>query len=74
MSEIPERFRMVRDDDGHTYVIPADKEDDFHAWVEASGGDMEDYEGIDFEKYSLGGCPSVVTFEKPEAWEKKLYE
>jgi hypothetical protein len=29
-----ERFRFVSDDDGHDYLIPADKKDAFNAWLE----------------------------------------
>jgi hypothetical protein len=30
-----DRFRFVSDDDGHTYLIPADKKQAFDEWLEA---------------------------------------
>lgn len=30
----PERWTTVRDDDGHEYLIPANRVDEFHDWDE----------------------------------------
>lgn len=60
----PQRFRFVRDDDGHTYLIPALLEEDFHKWVIATT-DGGGYSGTDFEQYSIGCNPSIYTFTDP---------
>ena len=50
-----QRFRLVSDNDGHKYAIPADRLDAFYRWVESF-----DTDGIpsgleeDFEVYRLG--------------------
>jgi hypothetical protein len=59
------RWCLVSDDDGHSYVIPAESRDEFEKWVEATSND-EEFEGEDFEKYSLGGNPECVTFTDPK--------
>ena len=57
-------YRFVKDDDGHAYIIPADKQEEFRIWVEymESDGD-EEYTGEDFGDYRLGSHPScyVIT-------------
>lgn len=35
------RWRIKSDDDGHYYLIPADREDDWWAWVQAPDADPE---------------------------------
>jgi len=57
------RFRLVQDDDGHWYLIQADKEEVFNTWV-AAGPYWDGYEGEHFEP--LGGSPSNVTFTDPK--------
>jgi hypothetical protein len=60
-----QRYKVLKDDDGHYYVVPAEKEDLFDKWVEA-GPYWEGYEGEDFEKYALGGSLSLLTFSYPQ--------
>ena len=31
----PKKFRLIEDNDGHWFVIPAAKEDQFYKWVKA---------------------------------------
>lgn len=48
------KWRFVRDNDGHDYIIPADKESDFRVWVEyAESDDDGSYEGVDFSEYRI---------------------
>lgn len=61
----PQRWRFVKDDDGHCYLIPADKWDDFEKWMEA-GPYWEDYHGEYFGDYSIGSSPSNYTFTDPK--------
>jgi hypothetical protein len=65
MKTVSKRWRLVKDDDGHSYVIPAEFQEGFEKWVEAMSNDSE-WVGVDFEKYSLGGDPSCVTFTDPK--------
>lgn len=58
------RFKMVSDDDGHRYVVPVEKVEEFGRWVEA-GPYWEGWQGEDFNDYAIGGAPSLVTFESP---------
>lgn len=55
-----QEYRLVEGDEDW-YVIPADKVDEFEAWDEAMTAE-EHWEGEDFEKYALGGSPSMVVF------------
>jgi hypothetical protein len=72
------KYRFVSDDDGHDYLIPADKKEAFDAWLEHQGRLWEpglseaefkardaEYTGEDFDDYK---CDShqAYTFEKPE--------
>jgi hypothetical protein len=75
-----ERFRFVSDDDGHTYLIPAEKKEAFDAWLEHQGklwtqGSLSDeefkaleesYKGEDFNDYRADYSPESYTFESPE--------
>lgn len=64
---VVKRFRFVEDEDGHTYMIPADMEEQFHKWVQIMPGDLDEegYVGQDFEEYSIGGAASQYTFTDP---------
>lgn len=65
MKKTAERWCLVEDGDGHAYVIPDGQQDVFYKWIEAMEND-EEFEGENFEKYSLGGNPSNVTFTDPK--------
>lgn len=54
-------FRLIRDDDGHWYVIKAGQEEVFERWCRWMENYQEgDYDGPEFE--ALGGGPGDVTF------------
>lgn len=74
-----QRQRFVKDDDGHTYLIPADKRDAFDAWLEhetrlwsESHTDEEfealkaSYTGENFNDYRIDGGATSYTFESPQ--------
>lgn len=59
------RKRFVRDDDGHWYLIDANKEQAFEQWVaymNESGPETEE----DFEADMISGSPSQITFLDPK--------
>jgi len=56
-----QRFRLVSDDSGHTYAIPADKREAFERWVD-SFNYSNDYSEGDFDQYRLGMHESNYTF------------
>jgi hypothetical protein len=60
-----QRYKLLKDDDGHAYIIPVEKEEEFEKWVRATT-DNEDYEGPSFEHLVIGGSPSLVTFTDPQ--------
>ena len=45
------RHRFVKDDDGHTYLIPADKKLQFECWVDSTYESSIPHEGEDFSEY-----------------------
>jgi hypothetical protein len=51
---------LIRDDDGHWYVIPEDKEDDFYDWC--MDVEYEIDSGQPEWAVSVGGSPSLVKF------------
>jgi hypothetical protein len=74
-----QRFRFVSDDDGHDYLIPADKKEEFDAWLEGEtrlwepGLGREEFERRsaeqdgreDFNDYKID-AHEHYTFERPE--------
>lgn len=65
-AENEKRFRLVSDDDGHDYVIPADTINEFYSWVryfaENDSDNGHKHLGGDFSQYRLGCAPSCYTF------------
>lgn len=67
-------YVLTTDDDGHWYVIPADKQGDWWKWVEYSTKfwdnqlylDNPDLEAPDVPDWAdeVGGAPSLVTFRE----------
>ncbi len=54
-------YELVCDNDGHWYVIPADKDSDWSNWLETEEcalGDVPDY------VEEVCGSPSLVKFKK----------
>jgi hypothetical protein len=60
-----EPIRILQDDDGHTYFVPLDKENDFHEWLAAVEAG-EEWSGVGFEGYEIGGALSCFVFYDPE--------
>lgn len=54
------RWCLINDDDGHWYVIPAARKEDFEHWVYQSGGAQPEW------VRSVSGHPNNVTFTSPE--------
>lgn len=53
------RFALVRDGDGHWYVIPADKMAEWEVWAASDDEDEPAYSN------RLSGSPSLLTFTNP---------
>ena len=62
------RWILQNDDDGHWYVIPADKKDEFQEW--SCGG----YETQPQPEWAsqVGGHPNNVTFSAPEIFGERI--
>lgn len=56
------RWCLTNDDDGHWYVIPADRKDDFEHWVYETSVDTLQPSWI----WNVNGHPNNVTFTAPE--------
>lgn len=60
-----ERYRLVSDNDGHEYIVPADQEENFYTWVEAN----ETHEDTDFDFADRRLNSSSWTFTDPQGWD-----
>ena len=58
------RFRLLRDDDGHDYLIEVGKEKAFEKWI-AAGPYWENYKGEDFNEARIGSHFSTYSFADP---------
>jgi len=57
------RKRLARDNDGHDYLIPEDKIEQFDKWVESTESDFEgEYTGEDFNSCRLNMSPRNYVF------------
>lgn len=57
------RWRICKDDDGHSYIIPAEKLREFDKWLETvEDGDVSDI----FDQYRCRMHPSCYTFTDPK--------
>lgn len=72
-SQITDRFQFLQTD-GHWYLIPVTHVEEFYQWCEWSEDywdgegdyeDKEDWKGTDFDRYMIGGHPSLYTFSFP---------
>ena len=52
---------IMKDDDSHTYIIPADKQGDFELWMLHIYNDDE-YNGPGYDEYRLRTHPSCYIF------------
>ena len=59
------RFRFEKDDSGHYYIIPADKNREFEKWLETNQ-DEEEWAGTPFDDYRCDRHPSCYTFCDPQ--------
>ena len=66
-SQLPQRWRLMSDNDGHDYLVPVGKEVDFDNWVDSfNGEDQGDPDGyLRLGCQSLGCCPTRLTFTDP---------
>jgi hypothetical protein len=74
VEEIKTGWIFVSDDDGHDYIIPSDKEEDFYKWVAWTCNECDEYEGetgfvetTDYNKFRCGGAPRRYIFPLPPA-------
>lgn len=74
MGEEGKRYKFGKDDDGHWYLLPAEKAQEFVKWVEWSSkywspsvkeSDKVEWEGEDFEEYAIGGRITGYSFSDP---------
>lgn len=69
--EAAPRYCLVSDDDGHWYVVPAGKLEEWHTFIDAFYR-WNEHEGVDPEPRQpdwvreLGCSPELLTFERPE--------
>lgn len=59
------RYCIVRDDDCHWYVIPADMMEEWDAWCSLDSDDENSWDPPTWAD-AIGGSPSTLTFENPE--------
>ena len=62
------RYLLQQDDDGHWYVIPADKRDEFDTWL--SDGYVTQPQPT--WAWQVGGHPNNVTFTEPEIFGERV--
>lgn len=63
---LPTRVRILKDDDGHTYLVPVNRVAEFKAWLAAAPDYWEGYTGEDLSDWALGSHLSCYTFGNPE--------
>ena len=56
-----QKYILIQDDDSHWYVIPADKEQEWHEWCDIDPDDERSWTPPDFAE-SVGGSTSLVKF------------
>jgi hypothetical protein len=59
------RYCLVKDDDGHTYLVPVEEKELFDELLD-SGEDGEDDFITHFDPMRLGCHPSCLTFTDPK--------
>lgn len=64
-----ERFRLVSDEDGHDYVIPADKLDEWDAFMSDEEA-KEDGIVPEWAREIGGSVAHALTFTDPKLWKE----
>jgi hypothetical protein len=61
-----QRYRVIQDNDGHDYIIPAGREDDFYMWVAAAENNWKVLKApkLDFEPMRVNS--TRWTFTDPQ--------
>jgi hypothetical protein len=59
------RYFLDTDDDGHWYLVPVAKRDDWSRWRNIPSEDERSWEAPGYAK-RLGGVPNRMTFADPE--------
>lgn len=63
-----QRYRLVRDDSGHQYIIPEEQVESFHACLEGwEEGGWQAFEDNRFDDYRVNR--SGWTFTDPQGWQ-----
>jgi hypothetical protein len=65
------RYRFMKDNDGHTYLIPVGQEKAFRTWVEACMDEDGNDVGPQFDGWKLDGDPARFTFTDPQLQEEE---
>lgn len=60
-----ERYFLTQDDDGHHFVVPVARRDEWEAWRDIPPDDERAWEPPIFAR-PVGGAPDMVTFAAPE--------
>ena len=64
--EKTKRYQVISDNDGHDYIIPADRDEDFYRWVDAEENGKKLRPKIDFEPIRIN-CYGW-TFTDPQGY------
>ncbi|MEV4606226.1 hypothetical protein MRBLMR1_001170 [Neorhizobium sp. LMR1-1-1.1] len=62
---LTERFYLSQDNDGHWYVVPVAKRQEWITWLEIPSDDDRAWTPPEFAK-QVGGSPCLVMFTNPE--------
>lgn len=60
----PERFFLSTDGDGHWFIVPVAKRDEWYEWANIDSDDERSWESPEFAQ-PVGGSPSMVSFTDP---------
>ncbi len=63
-----QRYRLQSDDEGHSYVIPVEKDDEFAQWIKfiySEDYDTKKWQGTDFDAMQIDGL-DTLTFTDPQ--------
>lgn len=63
MTRAPVRYRDICDDNGHQYLIPVSRQDEWDAWMQIPSDDPASWEAPEFAVRIEGG---VLSFTNPQ--------